>query len=207
MKFGKEFASQMIPEWQAAYMNYNNLKILIKEILIFRRLQQNESASAYQANVPIPSKRSSRKRKVSLHRGFGGLTNSNTENNDKDDEVILVNAMQQSSLDENYKTVFLPSSEDEGESEIEFFKRLDDEFNKVNSFYKVKVGEMVEEAEELSKQMNALIALRIKVGDPAYCGSSRIFSSRFTGCFSNLHSLIMFLVTKSVTLEILFANV
>ncbi|KAL8210987.1 hypothetical protein R6Q57_005424 [Mikania cordata] len=180
MKFGKEFASQMVPEWQAAYMNYNHLKILIKEILIFRRLQQNESTTSYQANPPLPSKRSSRKRKVSLNRAFGGLSNShNSVDKDKEDEVILVTAMQMSSP-EDYRTVFLRSSEDAGESEFSFFKRLDEEFIKVIGFYKSKVGEMVNEAEELSKQINTLIALRIKVDDPEYCGSSRIFSSRFT---------------------------
>ncbi|KAD5961072.1 hypothetical protein E3N88_12545 [Mikania micrantha] len=180
MKFGKEFASQMVPEWQAAYMNYNHLKILIKEILIFRRLQQNESTTSYQANPPLPSKRSSRKRKVSLNRAFGGLSNRhNSIDKDKEDEVILVTAMQVSSP-KDYRTVFLRSSEDAGESELSFFKRLDDELNKVIGFYKSKVGEMVNEAEELSKQMNTLIALRIKVDDPEYCGSSRIFSSRFT---------------------------
>lgn len=175
MKFGKEFALQMVPEWQAAYMNYNHLKILIKEILIFRNLQQNGSTSGYQANPSLPSKGSFRKRKVSLHRAFGGLTKSDSENKDKEDEVILVSAMQQSV--ENYRTVFLQSLQDGGESEVNFFKRLDDEFNKVINFYKSKVGEMVNEAEELSKQMNALIALRIKVGDPAFCSSTPIFSS------------------------------
>ncbi|CAH1437607.1 unnamed protein product [Lactuca virosa] len=177
MKFGKEFASQMVPEWQAAYMNYNHLKILIKEILIFRRLQQNESTPGYQANPPLPSKGSSRKRKVSLHKAFGGLTNGNSNNKDNEDEVILVSAMHQS--EENYRTVFLRSSQDAGESELGFFRKLDDEFNKVIDFYKGKVGEMVIEAEELSKQMNALIALRIKVEDPLFCSSSPIFSSRF----------------------------
>ncbi|KAI3722419.1 hypothetical protein L2E82_33457 [Cichorium intybus] len=177
MKFGKEFASQMVPEWQAAYMNYNHLKILIKEILIFRRLQQNESATSYQPNPPLPSKGSFRKRKVSLHSAFTGLTNSNSDRKDKEDEVILVSAMQQS--EENYRTVFLRSSEDAGETELGFFKRLDDEFNKVIDFYNGKVSEMVVEAEELSKQINALIALRIKVEDPLFCNSTPIFSSRF----------------------------
>ncbi|KAJ0558143.1 putative SPX domain-containing protein [Helianthus annuus] len=194
MKFGKEFASQMVPEWQTAYMNYNHLKILIKEILIFRRLQQQESTMSYQANLPLPSKRSSRKRKVCLNRAFGGLSNRHSVNNDKEDEVILVSAMQLS--EENHQTVFLRSSEDAGESELAFFKRLDEELNKVISFYKTKVdemgllllsvvytskvGEIVNEAEELRKQTNTLIALRIKAEDPDYCGSSRIFSSRFT---------------------------
>lgn len=177
MKFGKEFASQMVPEWQEAYMNYNHLKVHIKEIVIFRQLQRNESTTLYQANPPLPSEKYSRKRKVSLHRAFGGLTNGNSGRKDgKDDEVILISAMQQSEK-ERYQTVFLRTLEDGGESELKFFKRLDDEFNKVISFYKSKVGEMVNEAAELSKQMNALIALRIKLEDPLFCSSTPIFSS------------------------------
>ena len=37
MKFGKEFASQMIPKWREAYMNYSFLKTPLKEILYFRQ--------------------------------------------------------------------------------------------------------------------------------------------------------------------------
>ncbi|MFS7896675.1 putative SPX domain-containing protein [Helianthus anomalus] len=93
--------------------------------------------------------------------------------------------------EENHQTVFLRSSEDAGESELAFFKRLDEELNKVISFYKTKVDEIgllllsvvceiVNEVEELSKQRKTLIALRIKAKDPDYFGSSCIFSSRFT---------------------------
>jgi SPX domain protein involved in polyphosphate accumulation len=37
MKFGKQFTAQMVPEWQEAYMNYNHLKTLLKEIQQFRQ--------------------------------------------------------------------------------------------------------------------------------------------------------------------------
>lgn len=59
--------------------------------------------------------------------------------------------------------MFLKASEDGAERHLVFFKKLDSEFNKVNAFYKKMVKEVVDEAEELSKQMNVLIALRIKV--------------------------------------------
>ncbi|KAI3729629.1 hypothetical protein L6452_18290 [Arctium lappa] len=51
------------------------------------------------------------------------------------------------------------SPKEGGESEIMFFQKLDEELNKVNTFYRDKV----EEAASLNKQMNALIALQIKV--------------------------------------------
>ncbi|KAK9192119.1 hypothetical protein WN943_020735 [Citrus x changshan-huyou] len=44
MKFGKEFAAQMVPEWQEAYMDYEYLKALLKEIQRFKR--RNRAAAA-----------------------------------------------------------------------------------------------------------------------------------------------------------------
>ncbi|GJV02081.1 SPX and EXS domain-containing protein [Tanacetum coccineum] len=157
----------MVPEWQEAYMNYNYLKTLLKEILIFRRrlvaVNSRQPASA------------SLKRRVSLFRAFSGLTSrygNSSPKKDKEDEVILVSAMQEPDEElgdqdsRSYQTIFLRSSEDGGEFELIFFNRLDHEFNKVNSFYREKVEEVVKQAEELNIQMDALIALRIKVNDP-----------------------------------------
>ncbi|XP_075104672.1 phosphate transporter PHO1 homolog 9-like [Nicotiana tabacum] len=110
-----------------------------------------------------------------MYRAFSGLqsrynsfkSSSLSNNNDKDDEVILVNSVQQEGSEGQYQTMFLMSSENGGEYEMVFFRRLDEEFNKVLTFYKKKVGEVKDEADELSKQMDALIALRIMVDKPS----------------------------------------
>ncbi|MCL7024589.1 hypothetical protein MKW94_016156 [Papaver nudicaule] len=52
------------------------------------------------------------------------------------------------------------------EYELVYFKKLDDEFNKVNNFYKNVVEDVMKEADLLNKQMDALIAFRIKVENP-----------------------------------------
>lgn len=163
MKFGNELASQMVPEWQEAYMDYNNLKKLLKEIMRFR--QQN----AVSLSGPM-ARTGTLRRRLTMYRAFSGLTNR--YNNLKggsprknEDEVILVGSVQQEGS-ENYQTMFLKLSDAGGEHEQEFFKALDDEFNKVLKFYKEKVQEVTREAEELSKQMDALIALKIKVDNP-----------------------------------------
>ncbi|KAI7750445.1 hypothetical protein M8C21_004698, partial [Ambrosia artemisiifolia] len=94
MKFGKEFASQMVPEWQEAYMNYTNLKILLKQILIFHR-RQTKSPEIQMSSRPV--KAGSLKRRVSLFRAFSGLTSrygNTSPRENKEDEVILVSAMQ-----------------------------------------------------------------------------------------------------------------
>ena len=171
MKFGKEFASQMVPEWQEAYMNYNQLKNLVKEILIFRKWQ------ARSLNVVKPhSKANSLKRKGSIFRAFSGLTSrfgnaSVRKDKEEEEEVILASAMQHADEEQGeclkYQTIFLRSSDDGGEFELVFFKRLDYEFNKVVNFYREKVEEVVKRAQELNIQMDAFIALRIKVNKPA----------------------------------------
>lgn len=80
--------------------------------------------------------------------------------------MILVSSVQKQGSDNQYQTMFLKSSEEGGEYELVFFRRLDEQFNKVVKFYKEKVEEMKLEAEGLNKQMDALIALRIKVDKP-----------------------------------------
>ena len=156
MKFGKEFLSQMVQEWQEAYMDYNNLKSILKDIQRFKK----QNVSAPMASTP----KGSLKRKLSLYRAFSGLTGHQKRSPGKmEDEVILVRAEEKEGSQEFYQTMFLKPDEDGGEKELVFFRRLDDEFNKVNNFYQKKVKEAMEEALELSNQMEALIALRIKV--------------------------------------------
>ncbi|KAL7231995.1 hypothetical protein ACSBR2_010084 [Camellia fascicularis] len=69
--------------------------------------------------------------------------------------------------------MFLMSLDEGGEYELVFFRGLDDEFNKVIKFYREKVEEVIKEAEELNKQMDALIALWIKVDGCSHCSSDQ----------------------------------
>nr|GMD58785.1 phosphate transporter PHO1 homolog 9-like [Ipomoea batatas] len=160
MKFGKELASQKVQEWGEAYMDYNSLKGVLKDISRFQR--QNAAAT----------RKNSLKRRLTMYRAFSGLTNRLSiprggTPSDHEDEVILVNAVEQEGIGgAQYQTMFLMSSEAGGEYELVFFRRLDDEFNKVVRFYREKVEKVRKEADELSKQMDALIALRIVVEKP-----------------------------------------
>lgn len=161
MKFGKEFTAQMVPEWQAAYMDYNLLKKQLKEIL---RFHARGKPSAHLA-----------KQKSALYRAFSGLlqrqksqhepVSLSSPDEDTASQVIVVDSVAQDGT-HGYETRFLMSEEEGGEYELVFFRRLDDEFNKVNRFYKSKVEEVLKEADTLTKQMNALIAFRIKVENP-----------------------------------------
>ncbi|KAK0573312.1 hypothetical protein LWI29_006262 [Acer saccharum] len=168
MKFGKEFASQMVPEWQEKYMDYDFLKSRLKEILLFK-----------QRSRPMTSGPIGLTRKMSLYRAFSGListprhgTNPISPSPDLENHSIFVNSVSRYGS-HSYETTFLMSSDDGGEYELVYFRRLDDEFNKVDKFYRDKVEEVLKEAEVLNKQMNALIAFRIKVENPPMTGFDR----------------------------------
>ncbi|KAF9677094.1 hypothetical protein SADUNF_Sadunf08G0072100 [Salix dunnii] len=161
MKFGKEFSVQMVHEWQVAYMDYDFLKTLLKEVQSFQLKTKPPAAN------PVGLKR-----KLSLYRAFSGLTQRNSDytprspsSPDIEKQPILVNPVTVDGS-QRYQTTFLMPTVGGGEYELLFFRRLDDEFNKVDRFYRSKVEEVVKEAEMLNKQMDALIAFRIKVENP-----------------------------------------
>ncbi|KAK1379542.1 phosphate transporter PHO1-like [Heracleum sosnowskyi] len=158
MKFGKELKTQMVPEWTEAYMDYDSLKTLLKDIYHF--LDRNRPAN----NPPGLT------RKLTLYRAFSGLTQrtASPRTHDVESQPILVNSVKRSNGEEGYETRFLMVADQGGEYELVFFRRLDDEFNKVNKFYKDKVLEVMKEAVVLNKQMDALIAFRIKVDNPKH---------------------------------------
>lgn len=152
----------MVPEWQDAYMDYNFLKTLIKEIQRFK-----------QRSRPPVTPGGGLKRKMTLYRAFSGLTrhhshpHSPAESDDIESQVILVNHLKkEDGAHDSYETRFLMSADEGGEYELVYFRRLDDEFNKVDKFYRAKVDEVMKEAALLNKQMDAFIAFRLKVENP-----------------------------------------
>lgn len=153
----------MVLEWQEAYMDYNFLKTLLKEVHTFK-----------QRNIPPGTQAGGLKRKMSLYRAFSGLTQSRHQqhptvspSSDVESQAILVNSVSKGGGgDSSYQTTFLMTADEGGEYELVYFRRLDEEFNKVDKFYKAKVQEVLKEAQVLNKQMDALIAFRIKVENP-----------------------------------------
>lgn len=159
MKFGKEYTSQMVPEWEEAYMDYNYLKTLLKDIQRFRH-----------RNKPPATPRGGLKRKLTLYRAFSGLTQRHyhplsPSQQDIESQPIMVNTVHRGGS-ESYETTFLMTAEEGGEYELVYFKRLDDEFNKVDKFYRTKAEEVMKEAAMLNKQMDAFIAFRLRVENP-----------------------------------------
>lgn len=156
MKFGKEFAAQMIPEWQEAYLDYNWLKKLVKNIRGHKR-----------ENHPPEPEFDLLMRSLALYQAYTGLTNQARPPSpaDIENQVIRVNNVRREGT-EGSETTFLKVEDEGGDYERMYFKRLDDEFCKVSKFYREKVREVVEEAGVLDKQMNALIAFKLQVDHP-----------------------------------------
>ncbi|KAI3966953.1 hypothetical protein MKW92_040420 [Papaver armeniacum] len=207
MKFEKELRSQMVPEWQGAYMDYTSLKIILEDVKRFKFKTPQQHSHAHQHHHNHGGGGIS-----TLYRSFSGLvvarsvlsittsksingTSTSSSNghhhhhhnhhnhhgvfHHEEDPVILVQSMRGHDIEhgvpmnqdnvhhhEIYETKFLMSSEEGGAYEVEFFKRLDEEFNKVNKFYKDKVDQVMNEAAVLTKQMDALVAFRVKVEHP-----------------------------------------
>ncbi|CAH2045645.1 unnamed protein product [Thlaspi arvense] len=175
MKFGKELSSQMVPEWQQAYVSYDYLKTLLKEIIRVK-LKNNPPPPPPQHHAASGEGLS---RKMTLYRAFSGLVQtpgkkrqspgkirSSSETDIEEGKApILVNKS-----NDGLETMFLMTAEEGGEYELVFFRRLDDEFNRVEKFYKEKVEEVINDAIMLNRQMDALIAFRVKVENPVGWG-------------------------------------
>ncbi|XP_028794204.1 phosphate transporter PHO1 homolog 10-like [Neltuma alba] len=160
MTFKRDFKEQMVHEWAGNYMDYEGLKKILKEI---------KSSKPGQNNQKPPHK--SLRHMLSFERGFSGLhlehsNHGRIEGDIEEHQVIDVKKLQQDGSSRKlYKTHFRKSHE-EGEAEVRLFQKLDEELNKVNSFFKEQVEALEHEENLLKKQMEALIALRATVKNP-----------------------------------------
>ncbi|KAB1208254.1 hypothetical protein CJ030_MR7G027333 [Morella rubra] len=163
MKFGVKFKKEMVPEWTEAYMDYNGLKRILREVIRYK-----------QSMRPIVGNRALQQKQTSDETLSGLLLQSGDleSKGDIENKVSDVDTSQQDGSREIYETKFFRQFEDLGESEIMFFRKLDRELNKVNNFYKAKAEELMHEASLLDKQMDALVALRVKVRNPDLDGST-----------------------------------
>ncbi|CAF1925435.1 hypothetical protein Bca4012_070506 [Brassica carinata] len=194
MKFGKEFSSQMVPEWQQAYMDYGSLKKNLKEIIGFKLGQPADA---------LPTRGGANNhhggglhRRMTLYKTFSGLLSiqgrqRRGHSHDVEEGLQMMATtgpiLVETNADGSYETTFLMVNEKGGEYELVFFRRLDEEFNKVSKFYKEEVDKVSKEEKELNKQMEAFIAFRAKVENQE--GSGWRFQERgveFTRLTSNI---------------------
>lgn len=139
MTFKKDFKQQMVPEWEKHYMDYQGLKTILKEIKSSNKVKDNNNH---------------------LHHGSNNQGNEGIE-----DKIIDVKTLE-NDVDGSKKIHETNLNEEKGEADARFFEKLDEELNKVNVFYKEEVEAVQNEATLLSKQVETLVALRVKVKTP-----------------------------------------
>lgn len=153
MTFKKDFKQQMVPEWEKDYMDYEGLKRILKEVKSSKQTTYNRSLH----------------HRFSIERALSGIhmhgSNHQVEG-DIEDQVIDVKTLEQDGSKQVYETNFQKEHEEGGQAESRFFQKLDEELNKVNAFYKDQVEADKHEATLLSKQVEALVAFRVKVKNP-----------------------------------------
>ncbi|GLJ51939.1 hypothetical protein SUGI_1103710 [Cryptomeria japonica] len=150
MKFGKEFVAQMVHEWHEAYMDYNFLKTMLKDIIRHKARPKPK---------PIPNAinpPSGGIKRAMTFRSFSGLLRRDSIS---EEEIIVVKSQEEDGND-SIETMFSRTAEQGTEYEVLFFKRLDEELNRVNRFYRGRVEEIVKEAAELNKQISSLVACK-----------------------------------------------
>ncbi|KAH0871157.1 hypothetical protein HID58_078179, partial [Brassica napus] len=158
MRFGKEFVSKMIPEWQETYIDYAYLKIILQDIQTSR-------------NISV----SNNQMKTSFARNLTRRYNCDASVSESHD--IVVNTVTHAGNESRmiYQTAFSKAGELGGDTEVVFFRTLDQEFNKVNRFYRSEVEKARDEALALNKQMDALVAFRLRVMEKKHSLSDSVF--------------------------------
>ncbi|KAJ1281563.1 hypothetical protein BS78_04G315000 [Paspalum vaginatum] len=152
VKFSREYAASIIPEWKAAFVDYKRLKKLVKRIKVARR---DSDAAAASPLLASPSQDGQRRRGATGY-GFSVL-----------DPVRAIAArfaasppalpVQQESEEEEEESAAsgeLLRSKDKHERE--FLEKADDELSKVNDFYAAKEAELLARGAALMDQLRIL---------------------------------------------------
>ncbi|RHN55444.1 putative SPX domain-containing protein [Medicago truncatula] len=152
MTFKKDFKQQMVPEWEKEYMDYECLKKILKEVKSSKKAKDRDNKHL--------------QHKFSLERAFSGIHLQHGSNHQNDEgigeQVIEVKTLE-IDVDGSKELFETKLNEERGEAEARFLQKLDEELNKVNAFYKEQVEAVKHEATLLSKQVETLVALRVKV--------------------------------------------
>ncbi|XP_045833283.1 phosphate transporter PHO1 homolog 1 [Trifolium pratense] len=147
VKFSKQFEGQLIPEWKEAFVDYWKLKKDLKKIQVLNNI--NTTPNNHQISLVVKSP-------FSLLTKFSLFCHQQ-----RDHEPIQVHRKLVSSTSKGdmYETQLLDEFADTDATK-EFFACLDQNLNKVNTFYRTKEKEFLDRGESLKKQMDILIELK-----------------------------------------------
>ncbi|KAA0049231.1 phosphate transporter PHO1 [Cucumis melo var. makuwa] len=143
VKFSKELEAQLIPEWKDAFVNYWQLKKLVKRIKLSRIPKSPPPSATFTLLSSLADnflRRRHRPRPISQVKKNESLEDGNSNNEDRQTEL----------------SQFF-SEEDEVKI---FFETLDEELEKVNEFYGSRESEFVERGDSLKEQLAILVEFK-----------------------------------------------
>ncbi|TKY51900.1 Phosphate transporter PHO1 [Spatholobus suberectus] len=155
VKFSKELEAQLIPEWKEAFVNYWQLKKLIKRIKLSRLPKQSHHAQPHFGFSIFDSFRFFVK----------NIAHNLSASDHRDLNIIQVRKKTtKGGGEEIYETELAQLFSEEDEVRV-FFMSLDEELNKVNQFYRRQESEFLEREEILNKQLQILLDLKQIISD------------------------------------------
>ncbi|GAV73291.1 SPX domain-containing protein/EXS domain-containing protein [Cephalotus follicularis] len=146
VKFSRQFEGQLVPEWKEAFVDYWQLKKVIKKIHLLNT-----------TNTPIKNQHSSISN--TLKSSLGKLSLFGQQHRDHGAIQVHTKLASSASKNDMYETELIEKFADTDATE-EFFACLDMQLNKVNQFYKAKEKEFLDRGDSLKKQMEILIELK-----------------------------------------------
>nr|GMD74417.1 phosphate transporter PHO1 [Ipomoea batatas] len=164
VKFSKELEAQLIPEWKDAFLNYWQLKKLIKKIKVARERKHVQAQNSHAALSIFDPMR------ALVNKISDKFQRCSVENPDDERIQVTGNGNEDGSGSGEEETYDEPENElaqlfSEEDEVKRFFAKLDAELEKVNEFYKMKEGEFVERGEILNNQLEVLFDLKQVLND------------------------------------------
>lgn len=174
VKFSKELEAQLIPEWKDAFVNYWQLKKLVKRIKLSNTPKSPPPSAASSLFSSLAANFRCRRRPLS--------------------QVKKNESLEDAHPNEDRQTELSQFFSQEDEVKI-FFETLDEELDKVNEFYGSRESEFVERGDSLREQLAILVEFkriledrRRKCSSPGTFSRSSSFSPRHSNFSENTES-------------------
>ncbi|XP_044492547.1 phosphate transporter PHO1 homolog 1-like [Mangifera indica] len=166
MKFSKQFAGQLVPEWKDAFVDYWQLKKRLKQFCLY----SNNTNDHNTTSSPTSTKDQHTSLANSLVSSLGSLFGHHQHREHGAIQVHKKFASSDNKAD-MYETELLDQFAD-SDTARELFACLDLQLNKVNQFYKTKEKEFLDRGESLKKQVEILVELKTALKQQRAKGAS-----------------------------------
>ncbi|XP_023527424.1 phosphate transporter PHO1-like isoform X1 [Cucurbita pepo subsp. pepo] len=172
VKFSKELEAQLIPEWKDAFVNYWQLKKLVKRI----KLSQTPNPPPPSPVAAFISSLAGKFRRLPSDHHLSQVKKKKKNDSFEDGDP-----------NEHHETELSQFFSEEDEVKI-FFETLNEELEKVNEFYGSRESEFMERGDSLREQLGILLEFKRILEDRRRKISPSASFSRSSSTFSPRHS-------------------